>query len=97
MTEAEVLKSALKKVESQQENLGGFMDRFDISEHWAVREALEKQIAIPHHHTKVDEIKDCHIRLSICPKCLYGTYSAEFEYPQYCSWCGQKLDWGEVR
>ena len=29
MTEQEALKSALKKVEAQQENLGGFMDRFD--------------------------------------------------------------------
>ena len=38
----EALRSALKKVEAQQENLGGFMDRFNVEEHWAVRKALEE-------------------------------------------------------
>ena len=43
MTESEAIESALKKVEAQQDNFG-FMDRFDVPEHWAVRKALEKQI-----------------------------------------------------
>lgn len=40
-----LLKSALKKVTSQQMNFG-YMERFTVSEHWAVREALEDMITI---------------------------------------------------
>ncbi len=42
MNENEALKSALKKVEAQQDNLGGFMDKFNLDEHWAVRNAIEE-------------------------------------------------------
>ena len=43
MNEQKAIESALKKVEAQQENFG-FMKLFDVDEHWAVKEALKKQI-----------------------------------------------------
>lgn len=56
--------------------------------------ALEKQVPIEHHHTKVYEVKD-NIRLSICPNCLYSIITNQYEYPKYCTWCGQKIDWSD--
>ena len=56
--------------------------------------ALEKQVPIEHHHTKVYEVKD-NIRLSICPKCLCSITTNQYEYPKYCTWCGQKIDWSD--
>ena len=87
MTESEAIKSALKKVEAQQDNLGGFMDRFDIPEHWAVRNALEKQIP-----KKPEMEKYTKKELYFCPIC--GT---EVTDCAYCLHCGQKIDFGECR
>lgn len=84
MTESEAIKSALKKVEAQQDNLGGFMDRFDIPEHWAVRNALEKQIP------KKPKTDDRYI-MHICPWCNDFVKVSH----NYCQNCGQKLDWGD--
>ena len=81
MTENEAIKSALKKVEAQQDNLGGFMDRFDIPEHWAVRNALEKQIP-----KKPEMEKYTKKELYFCPIC--GT---EVTDCKYCPQCGQKI------
>ena len=69
MTEAEAIK-VLEKEKAYMDSHGGDTQSEALS--MAIN-ALEKQIAIPHHHIKIDKIKDCHIRLSICPKCLYGT------------------------
>ena len=93
MTEQEALKSALKKVEAQQENLGGFMDRFDIPEHWAVRKALEKQIA--------KKPMESNFGLMGCPFCLekVGQRMTKTLYEdlfQYCPTCGQKISWEGV-
>ena len=57
-----------------------------------VIEALEKQIPMQHHHTRIDKIDD-YVRVSICPNCLSAIYTYMIEYPAYCSHCGQKIDW----
>lgn len=57
-----------------------------------LREAMEKQIAKPHHHTKVGNINDS-VRVSICPSCLGLIYTHREEYPNYCNSCGQKISW----
>ena len=54
--------------------------------------ALEKQIAKQHHHTKVGNINDS-VRVSICPSCLGLIYTHREEYPNYCNNCGQKISW----
>lgn len=90
MTEQEAIKSALQKVEAQQENLGGFMDRFDIPEHWAVRKALEKQIA-----KKVIGI-EAKLLNRYCPSCDAWAGVDLKKNMKYCPNCGQKLDWSEV-
>lgn len=58
-------------------------------------EALEKQIAKEHHHTKVFSCNS-KARESICPSCLGVIITAENEYPKYCTWCGQKIDWSDT-
>ena len=86
MTEIEAIKSALKKVKAQQDNLGGFMDRFDIPEHWAVRKALEKQIP-----KQIDISKGESKKHYYCPVC----YKWLTKMTNYCCKCGQKLDWSD--
>lgn len=58
-------------------------------------EALEKQIAKEHHHTKVFRCNS-KARESICPSCLGAIITAANEYPKHCTWCGQKIDWGDT-
>lgn len=57
-------------------------------------EALEKQIAKEHHHTRVVEVK-CKTRESVCPACLGVIITTENEYPKHCDWCGQAIDWSD--
>ena len=57
-------------------------------------DAIKKQIPIGHHHTRIDKIKD-KARISICPSCLGCIITKEKEYPNFCTWCGQKLDWSK--
>lgn len=59
-----------------------------------VIEALEKQIQIEHHHTIVT-VCSC-ARQSVCPKCLRITITHPNEYPEYCAWCGQAIDWSDM-
>ena len=54
--------------------------------------ALEKQVPIEHHHTKTSGITET-LRLSVCPVCLSINITNEKDYPKYCSWCGQAIDW----
>lgn len=56
--------------------------------------ALEKQIHIEHHHTRV-RLVAAHMRESVCPKCLKIITTDELHYPEYCCWCGQAIDWLE--
>ena len=63
-------------------------------------EAMQKQIPVEHHHTVVNTITpddldngDNKIRVSICPCCLGAIMTVENEYPRYCTWCGQAIDW----
>ena len=56
--------------------------------------ALEKQIPVEHHHTKVFEVND-KIRISVCPSCLWMNYTHKDEFPEFCNKCGQKIDWSE--
>lgn len=57
-------------------------------------EALKKQDPMEHHHTVV---KECtggeRIRTSICPSCLACIMTVEEEFPKFCIWCGQAIDW----
>ena len=59
-----------------------------------IRNALDKQIPMQHHHTRIDKIDD-YIRVSICPNCLSVLYTYSIEYPAYCAHCGQHIDWTE--
>jgi hypothetical protein len=57
-------------------------------------EALRKQDPMEHHHTIVREcVGGERIRTSICPSCLGCILTVEDEYPKFCSWCGQAIDW----
>ena len=90
MTEQKIIENALKKVTAQQDNLGGFMERFNIQEHWTVREALEKQIAKKPIKNNPIKNKAWSKSAMLCPICneyvsVYGD--------KYCESCGQKLDW----
>lgn len=54
--------------------------------------ALEKQIPKKHHHTKVVEVHD-DARISVCPHCLNCIITNAEEFPRFCTWCGQAIDW----
>lgn len=57
-------------------------------------EALNKQIPMEHHHTKVGECHDGDkARGSICPSCLGWIITSAEEFPRFCTWCGQAIDW----
>ena len=53
--------------------------------------ALEARVPVEHHHTKVDGK-----RYSVCPKCLKIIITYADEYPNYCNWCSQKIDWSDL-
>lgn len=57
--------------------------------------ALEKQVAIEHHHTRVRQVEG-KVRQSVCPTCLGLITTNEQEYPKYCVWCGRKIDWQQT-
>lgn len=57
--------------------------------------ALEKQTPMQHHHTRVVEIHD-EARISVCPSCLGSITTRKDEYPKFCTWCGQALDWSDT-
>lgn len=59
-------------------------------------EALKKQDPIEHHHTIVGECSGGEkIRTSICPSCLGCILTVEEEFPRFCDWCGQAIDWSK--
>ena len=56
--------------------------------------AYEKQIPMEHHHTIVRECSGGEkVRTSICPNCLGCILTVEEEFPRFCAWCGQAIDW----
>jgi hypothetical protein len=58
--------------------------------------ALDKQIPMEHHHTIVGECSGGEkVRTSICPNCLGCIMTVEEEFPRFCDWCGQAIDWGK--
>lgn len=57
-----------------------------------LREAMEKQIPMEHHHTRVRRVNR-KLRESVCPNCLLVICTDEQSYPKFCNWCGQALDW----
>ena len=57
-------------------------------------QALEKQIPMMHHHTKVVEVHD-DARISVCPHCLNCIITNSEEFPRFCNWCGQAIEWEE--
>lgn len=86
------IEEMIEKLRYKAENIKAHIEPEFFNE---VADALEKQVPIEHHHTKVYEVKD-NIRLSICPKCLCSITTNQYEYPKYCTWCGQKLDWSGI-
>ena len=59
-------------------------------------EALDKQIPMEHHHTIVGECSGGEkVRISICPNCLGCIMTVEEEFPRFCAWCGQAIDWNK--
>jgi hypothetical protein len=59
-------------------------------------EALKKQNPMEHHHTVVCECSGGEkIRTSICPSCLGCIMTVEEEFPRFCAWCGQAINWKE--
>ena len=56
-----------------------------------LKEAVEKQIPIELHNTRVVEVH-CKARESICPSCLGVIITTENEYPKHCVWCGQAIE-----
>lgn len=58
------------------------------------KKALEKQIPMEHHHTRIVKLK-IDVRESVCPCCLGVIVTSEKEYPKHCTWCGQRIDWSE--
>lgn len=57
--------------------------------------AILKQIPMEHHHTIVREAHDAKIRISVCPDCLGCIMTTPEEFPRFCPWCGQAIDWSE--
>lgn len=57
-------------------------------------EALKKQNPMEHHHTVVGECSGGEkMRTSICPNCLGCIITVAEEFPRFCDWCGQAIDW----
>lgn len=82
---------ALKVIHKALEELEQYRALGTVEE---LKEAREKQVAVKHHHTRVDNIID-KVRKSVCPKCLGLIYTHQEEYPNYCTNCGQRIDWSE--
>lgn len=58
--------------------------------------ALDYRIPMEHHHTIVGECSGGEkIRTSICPNCLACIMTVEEEFPSFCIWCGQAIDWNK--
>ena len=70
-------------------------DHTDVSDLARVAiKALEKQIPMEHHHTIVGECSGGEkVRNSICPNCLGCIMTVAEEFPRFCVWCGQAIDW----
>ena len=58
-------------------------------------EAINKQIPMEHHHTKVGTTTGEKARVSICPACLGCIITVADEFPRFCTWCGQAIDWSD--
>lgn len=56
-------------------------------------EALEKQVPVKRYRTRTFGIIETNLRSSICPVCLSINITNEKDYPKYCNWCGQAIDW----
>ena len=55
-----------------------------------------RDIPMEHHHTTVCECHDWgKVRVSICPNCLGCILTVEEEFPRFCDWCGQAIDWSK--
>lgn len=53
-----------------------------------------REIPMEHHHTVVGECSGGEkIRTSICPNCLGCIMTVAEEFPRFCTWCGQAIDW----
>ena len=59
-------------------------------------EAMRKQVPIEHHHTKIGKFHEGdRMRISVCPDCLALIYTYADEFPEFCNWCGQAIDWSD--
>lgn len=56
--------------------------------------ALNKQIPMEYHHTIVYECCGGEkVKTSICPSCLGCIMTIDKEFPRFCVWCGQAIEW----
>ena len=94
MNNEDVIKSALKKVESQQEK-----EIFNVDEHWEVRGALEKRISKKPIKTVRKVVAFGNYYYYECPCCgnaFLKKWVNERQQSGFCWMCGQKLDWKGV-
>lgn len=55
-----------------------------------------REIPMQHHHTIVGKCSGGEkVRASICPKCLGYIMTVAEEFPRFCTWCGQAIDWND--
>ena len=55
-----------------------------------------REIPMEHHHTIVNKCSGGEkIRTSICPNCLGCIMTVEEEFPRFCVWCGQAINWNK--
>lgn len=73
-----------------------YFDQSLIEVYGKAIEALEKQIPMEHHHTRLSA-NPFIVRESVCPHCLGVIVSQKNEYPNYCEWCGQAIDWNDYK
>lgn len=70
------------------------LERINDDELSGIKNALGKQRPVKHHHTMLVRADDT-VRISICPVCLGVVISNGSQYPNYCTWCGQAIDWSD--
>lgn len=88
----EILNSTVENDESLEYELTSY----DYDWLKAAKSALEKQTSLKPRRKEYD-FSDFTIA---CPKCgsaIINTFSSAKYNPNYCSYCGQALDWGDVK
>jgi hypothetical protein len=98
-------KEAIHFLECEKNNFGYYRRKFNRKFYEEIKEkaygmafdALLKRSPMQHHHSSAKEIVDEKpiMQFSVCPDCLGIIVTAEGVYPNYCSSCGQRIDWSD--